>query len=69
MRCPFCKTDNNHGVYRTYPQYNLLCRERICDSCGKKFYTKEEIYDKLTKDSEMQQPMNFEEPAGNKKKE
>lgn len=49
MKCPNCGTNDNNGVYRTYPVLNMYVRERVCDDCGRKFYTKEEIYDKKVK--------------------
>lgn len=60
MKCPNCGTDNNNGVYKKYSVGNLYLRERICDDCGKKFYTKEEIYNKETKDN--QPALDFGKP-------
>lgn len=59
MKCPNCQVNDNNGVYRKYAVGNLYVRERLCESCGKRFHTKEEIY---FKDGGQQKEMDFGTP-------
>lgn len=44
MRCPSCESDKI-SVQETINQPKATLRQRKCDSCGAKFYTKEIVVD------------------------
>lgn len=41
MNCPYCNGENS--VQETINQPHATLRQRKCETCGMKFYTKEEI--------------------------
>lgn len=43
MKCPHCAVEDSHGVYRKINIGNLYVRQRVCDACGRRFYTDEQI--------------------------
>ena len=46
IKCPYCKEVNNHVVWCTKKRKSNGYRRRECRSCGRKFWTHEEVYEK-----------------------